>query len=124
VELPGLADEAAHGRERVGEQAQRGVVLRRDVAPARHAERHDLGVGERLALEQAEELLLLGVRRGEAGLDEVPAEPVDRVGHAQLLLHREGHALALHAVAQGRVEDLYLLAHAFDVTCTGSSHSR
>ncbi len=70
-----------------------------------HPERRDLRVGERLLREQREERLLLGVRRGEAGLDQVDAEPVEDVGDAQLLLGRERHALALHAVAERAVVD-------------------
>ena len=49
---------------------------------------------------------LLGVRRREAGLDEVDAELVERVRDAQLLGGGQGHALALHAVAQGGVVEL------------------
>ena len=62
-------------------------------------------VSKRLAREQLEERLLLRVGRGEAGLDQVHAERVERVRHAHLLVDRERHALALHAVAQGRVVD-------------------
>ena len=62
-----------------------------------------VGVLEALALEQLEELRLLGVGAREAGLDEVDAEVVERVRDAQLLVGRERHALALHAVAESRV---------------------
>ena len=58
--------------------------------------------------EQLEELGLLRVRAREAGLDEADAEPVERVDDAHLLGRRERHALALHAVAKGRVVELYL----------------
>ena len=53
--------------------------------------------------EQREQLLLLRVRRREAGLDHVHAELVERVDDAQLLLGGERHAAAAHAVAQGGV---------------------
>ena len=39
-----------------------------------------------LAGQQAEELLLLGVRAGKARLDEVDAELIEAVGDAQLFL--------------------------------------
>ena len=55
-------------------------------APARHPEGDDLGVAERLAREQGEELGLLGVRGGEARLDQVDAELVEPVDEADLLL--------------------------------------
>ena len=106
VQAPGLADQRADRREAVGEHAQRRVVGRRDVAAARHPERGDLGVLEALAREQLEQLELLGVRRREAGLDQVDAELVELVGDAQLLGSAERHVRALHAIAQGRVVEL------------------
>ena len=63
----------------------------------------ELDLGEHL-----EELGLLRVGAGEAGLDEVDSEPVERLDDAHLLLRRERHAVALHAVAKGRVVELYL----------------
>ena len=76
------------------------VVSRRRVMP-----NAAILVRQRLARQQVEELRLLGVRGREAGLDHVDAEPVEHVGDAQLLLGRERHALALHAVAERRVVD-------------------
>src|SRR2546422_497385 len=56
---------------------------------------------------------------------EKPAQPVDCVRHAQLLVGRQRHALTLHAVAQGGVVDLDArVRHALDGTRTTSSHSR
>ena len=37
------------------------------------------------------------------------AEAVERVGHAQLLVHGQGHALALHPVSEGGVVEVDLL---------------
>ena len=48
---------------------------------------------------------LLRVGGREAGFDQVDAEVVERVRDAHLLVDRERHALALHAIAQGRVID-------------------
>ena len=59
-----------------------------------------------LAGEQLEQLLLLRVGAGEAGLDHVDPELVQPVRDPKLLLRGQGHALALHAVAQGRVVQL------------------
>ena len=103
VQQRGLADERADRGERLGEDPQALVLLRRDLAPARHPERDDLGGLEALLREQLEQLLLLRVRRREAGLDHVHAERVERVHDAQLLAGGEAHAAAAHAVAQGRV---------------------
>ena len=100
VQRPGLADQRADRGDAVGERRERRVVGGGDPAPARHAEGGDLGVGEALAREQLEQLALLRIRRREAGLDQVDAELVELVGDAQLLVGREGHPLALHAVAQ------------------------
>src|SRR5437763_22727 len=79
------------------------IVGRGHATAPRHPERRELGVLEGLALEHPEDLGVLGVRPQEAGLDETHPQAVDRVGHAQLLLGRQRHALALHAVTQGGV---------------------
>ena len=68
-----------------------------------------------------EQRLLLRVGGREAGFDQVDAEVVERVRDADLLVDRERHPLALHAVAQGRVIDDDL--HAWDGTGTRSSQS-
>ena len=106
VQPPRLADERADGCEAVGEHAQGGVVLGARLAPARHAEGGDVGSEEVLACEQVEQLELLRVRAGEAGLDQVDAERVEPVRDAQLLLRRERHALPLHPIAEGGVVEL------------------
>src|SRR5690242_16799865 len=106
MQSPRLAHERAHGSEAVGEDAQRRIVGGLDVAAARHAEGGDRGVVERLAREQVEELDLLGVRAGEAGLDQVDAELVEAMCDAQLLLGGEGHPLPLHPVSKGGVVKL------------------
>ena len=104
VQLPGLADQRADRREALGRAAcSAGSSAGRDVAAAGHAEGADRRVLEALALEQLEELRLLGVGAREAGLDEVDAEVVERMRDAQLLGRGQGHALALHAVAESRV---------------------
>ena len=56
----------------------------------------------------AEELVVLRVGAGPAGLDEVDAEPVELLGDAQLVVDGERDALELAAVAQRRVVDLDL----------------
>jgi hypothetical protein len=91
VQPPGLADD---GHDR-GEAA--ASVCRPSSSAARsarrgHPEGDDARRLERLVLEQAEELELLRVRRGEARLDVAHAELVERVGDADLLLGRERHA--------------------------------
>ena len=58
--------------------------------------------------EQLEQLLLLGVRDREAGLDHVHAEGVEGVHHPHLLGRRERHASPAHTVAQGGVVELYV----------------
>ena len=98
-----LADERAYRRETVRENAQALVLLGGRIAAPGHTEGNHLGDLEPLASEQAEELLLLRVGRGEARLDHVDAELVERVNHAQLLLGGEGQAASPHAVAQGGV---------------------
>jgi hypothetical protein len=103
VQRPGLAHERAHRRDRLGERDQRGIRVRGQFAPAGHPERGDLRMAEMRAREHLEELALLGVRLREAGFDQLDSQLVQAVGDAQLLLGREGHALALHPVSQGCV---------------------
>ena len=85
------------------ERGQRGVGVGGELAPARHPEGGDLRLAEALAGEHLEELALLGVRRREAGLDQLDPELVQAVGDAQLLFGGERHALPLHPVSQGSV---------------------
>src|SRR5690606_18930896 len=53
-----------------------------------------------------EKLHILGVGAGPPALDVVDAKPVQALGDAHLILGREGHALALGPVPQGRVKEL------------------
>ncbi len=106
MKAPGLADERHDGRERGDEHAQRVVLGSGDAAPTGHAEGADGRGLESDRGEQLEELLLLRVRRGEAGLDVVDAEPVEGFDDAHLLGGGEGHALPLHAVAEGGVVEM------------------
>jgi hypothetical protein len=53
-----------------------------------------------LALQRAEELVVLGIRPREAALDDVHSEIRDADGDAHLLVHRHAEALALHPVAK------------------------
>ncbi len=124
VQAPRLADDRAHRRARAGELAQARIRVGLGVAPARHPERGDLGVVERLPGQQAEQLELLGVRGREAGFDQVDPELVEAMGHPQLLFCGQRHPLPLHAVAEGGVVELDM-SHAVRVgTATTSSHSR
>ena len=126
VQQARLADERDHRREALGEDPQALVGVGRQPAPAGHAEADDLAALEPLAGEQLEQLLLLGVRRREARLDQVDAEVVEPPHDAQLLLGGQAHAAAAHAVTQGGVVELDGRGHedAVEPTGTGSSHSR
>ena len=123
VQAPGLADERAHRREAVRQHAQPLVLLGAHAAPARHAEGGDLRAAERLVREQVEELGLLRVGGGKAGLHVADAELVEHVRDAHLLGRRERHPLALHAVAQGAVVDRDAAHVAGAGAFTMSSHS-
>jgi hypothetical protein len=108
VQRPRLPHERAHGRERVGQESQGRIGVRAYVAPPGHPEGRDVRTLEAFAREQFEERLLLGVRAGEPGLDQMHPELVKRVGDAQLLVDGQRHALALHAVAESGVVEIYL----------------
>ena len=105
VQTPGLADDGDHRRGGVGQHPQAGVGGGDDALAARHAEGHQHGVTQRLALHAREEGGLLGVRGRKAALDEVQPELVELERDAHLLVDRDRQALLLHAVAQGRVVD-------------------
>jgi hypothetical protein len=127
VQRPRLADDRADRGERARQDPHPLVLVGRHAAPARHPERGDLRPVERLAREQLEQLELLGVRRREAGLDQVHAQLVEAMRDAQLLVRGQRHPLTLHPVAQGRVVELdggHATCGAGDSTGTGSSHSR
>ena len=108
VQAPGLADQRHHRGEARGEQPQRLVLGGLGVAAPGHAEGTDGGLIELDVGEHLEQLELLRVRAREARLDEVDAELVELADHPHLLLRGQGHALALHAVAQSRVVEEYL----------------
>ena len=103
VQERGLAHERARRDRAAGQHAQPLVGVGGAVAPPRHPEGDQLGALKALAGEQLEQLLLLRVGRGKAGLDQRDPEGVERVHDAQLLLSREAQASAAHAVAQGGV---------------------
>ena len=71
------------GAKAADQGAQGGVVLGGDAAPAGHAEGADRRLLELQLGEQLEELHLLRVGAGEAGLDELHAEPVERLDDAR-----------------------------------------
>jgi hypothetical protein len=104
VQAPRLAHQRDDRRERARQSPQRGVLLRGDAAPPRHAEGAHVRV-QALVLEPLEELGLLRVGGREAGLDERDPEVVEHVCDADLLLHRQRHAVTLHPVTQRRVVD-------------------
>ncbi len=107
VEVPALAHDASGGGAGVHERMQRGVDIDLASRASGGAEGHQRG---RLQVElvdrSPEELLVLGVGLRVAALDPRHAEPVELLGHLQLVLDGEGDALELRPIAQGRVEDL------------------
>ena len=93
----------------VDERLERGVDVDLAGRAAGGAEGHERG---RLQLELGdgapEELLVLRVGLRVAALDPGDAEPVELLGHLELVLDGEADPLELRAVAQRRVEDLYV----------------
>ena len=111
VEVPRLADDRRDRRARVEEGLHVGVRLDGAARAPGHAERGELGVLERDVLHTAEEAEVLRVRARPPALDVVDPEGVETRRQADLVLHREGHALALGAVAERRVVDLDQATH-------------
>ena len=101
----------ATGRERLGEDPQRDILVGASATAAGHAERRDLRPRRRVGLERAEQLGVLRIRLREARLDEREAHSIDQVGESNLLTDRERDALALRAVAERRVIDANVEHH-------------
>ena len=89
-------------RARAGPSSSAAATPRRRVMPKAATS----ACSKRSSGQQLEELELLGVRRREAGLDEVHAELVELARDAHLLGRRQRQAGALHAVAQRGVVEL------------------
>jgi hypothetical protein len=111
VEVPRLAEDRDDGGPRLDERLDISVVLRPHAGPPGGAEGADLRALEHRVLHALEEAEVLGIGPGPAPLDVVHAELVEAVRDAHLVLHREGHALALGAVAERGVVDLDLTRH-------------
>src|SRR6266851_2784053 len=111
VEVPRLAEDGDDGRPRLDEGLEVAVLLRPHAGPAGGAEGADLRALEHRVLHALEEAQVLGIRPGPAALDVVHAELVEAVRDTHLVLHGEGHALALGAVAERGVVDLDLARH-------------
>ena len=105
VQEPGFAEDGDDGRGGVEQEAHLIVPARLDVFPARGAEGRERARGGTCDASPARRTRCPWVRAGPAALDVVHAERVEPLGDPQLVGDRERDALALRAVAQGRVVD-------------------
>ena len=76
-----------------------------DALAAGGTERDDLRVRKFQALDPLEELHFGGVGKRVARLDEVYAEPVQRLNDFYFVVYRKGNVCALRTVAQRRIEN-------------------
>ena len=106
VQGRGLPHQRDDRRVRVHQRADVGIVLAEQARAAGAAEGGHLGLCQREVPEPPEELGVLGVGAGPAALDPGDPEPVERAGDLDLVVHRQGEALALGAVAERRVVEL------------------
>ena len=113
VQRPRLADDRDHGRLRSQQLLHLAVVLDPHAAAPRHPERRQRRAPPCPPGRLFEKRRVFGVRAGPSALDEMHAERVEPLGHPQLVLHAQGNARALRAVAQGRVVngDLRFVVH-------------
>ena len=102
-DLPKMVDDRRAGLD---EGLQIRILLGADAGAAGRPEGADLRRLEHGALDALEEAQVLRVRAGPAALDVVDAHGVEPMGDPDLVLHREGDALALAAVAEGGVVEL------------------
>ena len=86
VEIVRLADDRDDGRLRLDERLHAGVVGRLHALAARHAERAQPAVLQRLGGDALKELGVLRIRERVAALDEVEAELIEPPGDEQLVL--------------------------------------
>ena len=107
-----LADDAHDLGARVQQLTEHRALLRALARLARHPERGQRGVLQRLLRGEPEELRVAGVRPRPPALDERHAELVDLVEDPQAVLDRVRQAGLLRAVAEGGVVQLHLAAHA------------
>ena len=112
----GLRHERDHRRMRVQEGPNLQVILDVDARLSSGAEGYELRVHEReLRLRPLEELRVLRHRARPATLDEPDSIPIEKPRHGQFVVHREGNALPLGAIAQGCVEDVESIRTTHDV---------
>ena len=109
-----LGHQGDHACPGVTQGGHLGVVGGLRTGSAGRAERGELRSPQvELGPSSPEELRVLRVGTRPPALDEAHPERVEVGGHRQLVLHREGQALLLGAVAQRRVVDVELVgAHA------------
>ena len=112
-QFPQLRAHVPHDRlvEMAGkvETAKKVAPTRPHPGAPRRSERADLRGLEHCVLHALEEAQVLWIGAGPAALDVVDTEGVEALGDADLVLHREGHTLALGAIAEGGVVDLDLV---------------
>jgi len=106
VAVPALAHHRHHGRAAIHQGADVGVVLGLGAGAAGHAEGDHLGVAQRQLAHLLEIGGVAGVGPRPAALDIINAELVQLGGDVELVVHREGDALALRAIAQCGIIDL------------------
>ena len=107
MEDVGLRDEGDDGCLGVEQGAHLRVVLDLDSGLARGAEGDELrGLQVELLAGTGEELGVLRHGPGPAALDEAHAVAIEETGDGELVVDAVGDALALGAVAQGRVIDM------------------
>ena len=104
VQVPGLAEDHDHPGAGLQQALEVGVVRGRQFRTAGRAEGGDPGLLERLGGHGLEEGQVLGIGAGVARLDQGDAQVVERLDDHQLVVDREGDALGLRPVAQGRIQ--------------------
>ena len=103
--VPALAEDGDGGGAGLEQRLHVGVVGDADADLARGAEGDDAGVGELQGRGAGEELEILRIRAGIAGLDVADAERVEPLDDLDLVVDRIGNALRLGAVAERGVVD-------------------
>ena len=103
LELPAFSENRHHGRLRLQQLGDLGIIGHLDAGAAGASERGELRLAEIVFAGLGKEGEILGVRTGPSPLDVVHAEDAELLGDADLVQETEGDSLPLGPVAKGRV---------------------
>ena len=107
MQVPALAHQRSHFGLGVEQRREIGVLRRVDIGVARAAESRQRGMAQPQRLSPLKELRVARIGSGPSPLDVMYAQLIQLSAHAELILHRQRYALALRAIPQRGVIQIY-----------------